>query len=120
MSESQIAVRAVREWAVDFLRESEAVIESASTRQELDILIPKPLSSRLGTDFVEIPMDETSQIPNPLMPGSSLLERLMEESFSKGQTAQWHLWAMIKKTLALEDVTRKAAFHGARPAVGAL
>ena len=116
MSETHAAVQAVREWAVDFFRESEAMVETVLTHQRLDILIPKPLSTRLGTDFVEIPIDqESGQTPNPLMPGSALLDRMMEEALSKGRSAEWYLWAEIKKTLTLEDVLRKVAFHGARP-----
>ena len=116
MSEPLAAVQAVREWAVDFFRESEAMVETVLTHQRLDILIPKPLSTRLGTDFVEIPIDqESGRIPNPLMPGSALLDQLMEEALCKGRSAEWYLWAEIKKTLTLEDVLRKAAFHGARP-----
>ena len=85
MSEPLAAVQAVREWAVDFFRESEAMVETVLTHQRLDILIPKPLSTRLGTDFVEIPIDqESAQTPNPLLPGSALLDQLMEESLSKG------------------------------------
>lgn len=116
MSETQNAVRAVREWAVDFFRESGALVETASSRRGLDILIPEHLLTRLGADFVEIPLDqETDQTPNPLMPGSFLLDHLMEESLSRGRSAEWHLWATIKKTLTLEDVIRKIDFHGARP-----
>ncbi len=116
MSETQNAVESVREWALDFFLESGALVNPDSSRHLVEILIPEPLAGRLGTDFVNMPLEQTSdKTLNPLTPGSQLLNCLIEESLAKGRTVQRHLWASIKKTLTLEDITRKIAFCGARP-----
>ncbi|MFH1619337.1 MAG: hypothetical protein ABIG11_05475 [bacterium] len=116
MIETQNAVEPVHEWAMNFLLESGALVNTDFSSRRVEILIPEPLAERLGTDFVNIPLEQSAdRTSDPLTPGSQLLNCLIEQSLTKGRTAQRHLWAAIKKTLTLEDITRKIAFHGARP-----
>ncbi len=115
MRETSNVVKSIQEWAQEFLKESGAIMETDVSRRWIEVLIPEPLSERLGTDFVRMPIDpETDSHLDLFLPGSPFLERLMQEVLSKGRCARWHLWAQIKKTLSLEDVTRKAIFYGAR------
>lgn len=116
MKETSNAVEFIGGWAQEFLNESGAVMEADASRRWIEVLIPEPLSLRLGTDFLRIPLEpETEETSNLLSSGSSLLGRLMEESLSQGRCARWYLWAQIRKTLSLEDVIRKAVFYGSRP-----
>jgi len=115
MRETSNVVENIREWAQEFLNESGSVIEVDASRRWIEALIPEPLSTRLGTDFIQIPIDpETDLSFDPFLPGSPFWDRLMQEALSKGRCARWHLWAQIKKTLSWDDLTRKAIFHGVR------